>query len=236
MNKQKVWKKALKCLMPPNRRLIKSKWLFKIKHNGVYWAHLVACGYSQVPGVIFSENYSLVVNNIIFLILLLTVIYFGYSAIIVNMETDFLYGELEEEIYMEYPQGMSGIGQDDCIILNKCIYTLVQAVRQYYKKAAKILKNLGFVGGNVDPCLYIEKSAKGIVYVALYLDNNFMVGNNEVIDDAIATFKNNGLVLKVMEGLQGYLSAKLNLNRQNEGLVRTASSHQKYGQEIWQIC
>ena len=77
------------------------------------------------------------------------------------METTFLYSELEEEIHMDYLQGMSDIEKDDCIILNKCIYYLVQAARHYYKKTVEILKNLGFVGGNVDPCLNFEKSIKG---------------------------------------------------------------------------
>ena len=44
---------------------------------------------------------------------------FGYLAKIVGMETAFLYGDLEEEIYTECPQGMSDIKKDDCIILNK---------------------------------------------------------------------------------------------------------------------
>ena len=62
------------------------------------------------------------------------VLHFSYFAEIVDMETAILYGDLEEEIYMECPQGMSEVGKDDCIILNKCICGLVQAVRQYCRK------------------------------------------------------------------------------------------------------
>ena len=51
---------------------------------------------------------------------------------------------------------MKGIGKDECIILDKCIYGLVQATRQYNKKAVEILKKVGFTGGNVDPCLYLK--------------------------------------------------------------------------------
>ena len=91
MNKQQVWQKMLKRLMPPNCRCIKDKWVFKIKQNSVYQAHLVACGYSQVPSVDLSENYSLVVNDITFCILLLMVIHFSYLAKIVDLETVFLY-------------------------------------------------------------------------------------------------------------------------------------------------
>ena len=161
INKPWLWHMTGKSLMTTNCRCIKNKWVFKIKHNCVYWVHL-ECEYSQLPGVNFSKNYSPVVINIIFCILLLTVLHFSYSAKIVNVEITFSYGDLKEEIYMECP-----IGKDDCIILNKCIYGFAKEERQYYKKSVKILKNLEFVGGNVDPCLYIKKIATAAVYIAL---------------------------------------------------------------------
>ena len=139
MNKQQVWRKIHESFSP---QASKKKCFFKIRCNVVYQAGLVAWGYSQVPGI------KLVVNDITFLILLLVVIHFGYLAKIVDVETAFLYGNLEEEIYMECPQGMSNMGKDGCIILNKCIYGLVQAAQQYYKKAVEILKSSGFVGGS----------------------------------------------------------------------------------------
>ena len=57
---------------------------------------------------------------------------------------------------------MSDVEKDDCIILNKCIYGLVQAACQYYKKAVEILKNSGFVEGSTELCLYVKKSTKDI--------------------------------------------------------------------------
>ena len=62
------------------------------------------------------------------------------------------------------------------------------------------------MGGNVDPFLCDKNSKKGIVYVALCVDDNLMIGDVKAIDDANAFFKENGLVLKIVEGLQDYLS------------------------------
>ena len=84
-----------------------------MKHNGVYRVHLIA--------VDSLENYSPLVNYIIFWMLLLMVLHFGYLAKIVAVETTFLYRDLGEEIYIDCPQGMSNIKKDDCIILNKYI-------------------------------------------------------------------------------------------------------------------
>ena len=77
----------------------------------------------------------------------------------------------------------------------------------------RILKNSGFVGDNVNPCLYVKNSAKGVVYIALFVDNNLMVGDIEAIDDAISALKNIGLVLKVMERWQDYLSCKIKFSK-----------------------
>ena len=62
-----------------------------------------------------------------------------------------------------------------------------------------------------------EKSVKGIVYVAMYVDNNLMNGNMATIDDAIKALKNKGLVLKVVEGLQDYLSCKIKFSEGKRG-------------------
>ena len=124
--------------MPSIRRCVRSKWVFKIKRNGVYRARLVACGYSQIPGVDFSQNYSPVVHDITFRLLILMQMIFRLESKIVDVETAFLYGELEEEIYMDPSPGLKNVEDDDVLLLKKCIYGLVQSARQYHKKAVKI--------------------------------------------------------------------------------------------------
>ena len=103
---------------------------------------------------------------------------------------------------------MSNVQKDDCIILNKCIYGLVQSARQYYEKAVKILKNLGFIGGNVDPCLYMKKCAMDIVCIALHTDDNLMIGDMVAIEDAIAALKSKGILLKLWKGCRTTFPAK----------------------------
>ena len=70
-----------------------------------YHARLMACRYNQNPGVNFSENYSYLVNNIAYRILLFLMIIYGYEATIVGVETVFLYGDLKEETHMECHSG-----------------------------------------------------------------------------------------------------------------------------------
>ena len=53
-------------------------------------------------------------------------------------------------------------------------------------------EKFGFVKGNVNPCLYVKKSNKGIVYVALYVGDNLMIGDVEANDNAMTALKKPG--------------------------------------------
>ena len=85
-------------------------------------------------------------NDIMFRVCQLILIHFIILTEVVT--ATFLYGELEEEIYMESPPGMRDTKTDDYIILGKCIYDLILAAREYCKKAVEILKNVALTGGN----------------------------------------------------------------------------------------
>ena len=111
-------------------------------------------------------------NGIICQVLILDMILFRLLTKVIGIETAFLYGELEEEIYIKYPPGMKCVG---CVILNKCIYGLVQATRQYNKKAVEILMKAGFATCNVDLCLNMKRSKKCTLYVGLYKGDNLMI-------------------------------------------------------------
>ena len=67
------------------------------------------------------------------------------------------------------------------------------------------MKSSDFVGGSINTCLYVKKSTKGTVYIALNIDYNLMIGYIAAINDAIEAMKNNGLMLKMVAGLQDYL-------------------------------
>jgi len=152
MQRRGVWKKVRRTTVPQNWRCIKCKWVFKIKRDGTFRARLVACGYSQVPGVDYTENYAPVINDVAWRILLITMLVWNLDAIIIDVESAFLYGDLDEEIYMDLPDRMTGF-EDECLLLLKAIYGLVQAARQWHKKLIEVLKKIGFKGGIADPCL-----------------------------------------------------------------------------------
>ena len=69
----------------------------------------------------------------------------------------FLHGELDEEIYMSTPEGLNVFLEEDlsdeCVMLIKSIYGLVQSARCYWKKFTQSLKDIGFEACHNENCL-----------------------------------------------------------------------------------
>jgi hypothetical protein len=87
-----------------------------------------------------------------------------------------LYGKLEEELWMDIPDGNSKYFQEKygkhCLKLTKSIYGLVQAVRQWKKKFKEVLDILGYWPSRADFCVFIRKEGKGNKsYLIFYVDD-----------------------------------------------------------------
>ncbi len=70
----------------------------------------------------------------------------------------------------------------------------------------EVLKSIGFEGGDVDPCLSMKRDKNGIIYVPLCVDDNLLIGNEKSIEETIKVLKKAGLVLKVYDSLEDYIS------------------------------
>jgi hypothetical protein len=124
-----------------------------VKKNGIFRARLVACGYSQVPGIDFSERFPTVLNDVSFRIMLIAKLVWDMTSTVVVIGTAFLDGDLDEEFYMEVPKGLE-IEHNKKLMLKKTIYVLVQSARKFYEKLINVLKVIGFYGSKSDPCLW----------------------------------------------------------------------------------
>ena len=92
--------------------------MFKIKRDGTYRARLVALGYSQIPGVDYTDNFAAVAHDVSFRIALARMMVEKLDSLVMDVETAFMYGDIEEEIFMKSPNGMEEIGPgsspEDC--------------------------------------------------------------------------------------------------------------------------
>jgi len=82
------------------------------KSNGHKKARLVAKGFSQIEGIDFDQIFSLVVRYKSIHLLLVAAALEGWHIERLNVKSAFLYRQLDEEIYMEQPEGFKIHGQE----------------------------------------------------------------------------------------------------------------------------
>jgi len=108
---------------------------------------------------------------------------------VIDIETAFLYGDLDVEIYMKIPSGMKEVfGVDSnniCLQLDKSIYGLVQAARQWFTTFMNVMKMLDFKRARIDPCLLSRIDEQGTVLLVVYVDDVCLIGDKDAIDAAI---------------------------------------------------
>ena len=96
-----------------------------------------------------------------------------------DVKTAFLNGDIEEEIYMDQPEGFSMEGKDHMVCkLKKSIYGLKQASRQWYLKFNDTITSFGFQENIVDRCIYRKISGSKFIFLVLYVDDILLAAND----------------------------------------------------------
>ena len=92
-----------------------------------------------------------------------------------DVGTAFLNGHLEEEIYMEQPEGYIKPGQEHLVCkLKRSIYGLKQSPRCWSKAFTKFMKDIGFKQSTSDPCVFV-RSRQDLEILAVYVDDLILI-------------------------------------------------------------
>jgi transposase InsO family protein len=165
---------------------IQSKWTYRVKLNAdgtvnKLKARLVAKGYTQEEGKDFNETYAPVAKFTTIRTMLAIAAAKNMNVNQADIKTAYLNAQIEEEIYMEQPEGYEvkgPQGQKLVCKLSKSIYGLKQAGRNWNKTLDKWLKENGFTQSKIDPCLYTLQSKEGYIAMAIYVDDLLTIDNN----------------------------------------------------------
>jgi hypothetical protein len=99
-----------------------------------------------------------------------------------DVTTTFLNGAIEEEVYIEQPQGFEVHSRDTHVCrLKEALYGLKQALRAWYARKDNYLIRLGFSKSHVDPNLYYKVVNNAPVILLLYVDDLFLTGVESLI-------------------------------------------------------
>jgi Reverse transcriptase (RNA-dependent DNA polymerase) len=195
MEDKKVWTIISKSDLPSGRKLIGNRWVYAVKDDGRFRARTVAQGFSQVPGKDFYENHAPVVNDATFHLVMALKVLLKLESGQFDIETAFLYGDLDEEIWMAIPDGYPEYVKEKdgtilskethCLKLNKALYGLVQAARQWWKKFKEVMVNLGYKPSPVDPCLFVKNTNGKLSFIIIYVDDGGIFSTQDDIDKVI---------------------------------------------------
>jgi FtsZ-binding cell division protein ZapB len=162
---------------PSDKNVIGSKWVFKNKLNEQGQivrnkARLVCKGYAQIEGQDFDETFAPVARMEVIRMFLAYACHKRFKVYQMDVKSAFLNGNLEEEVYMEQPEGFSLTDKPDYVCkLKKALYGLKQAPRAWYGRLDKYLHDKGFKKDSADSNLYTKSEGVDLLVVLVYVDD-----------------------------------------------------------------
>ncbi|GJV58472.1 hypothetical protein Tco_1459477 [Tanacetum coccineum] len=169
---------------PNGVRPIGTKWVLKNKRDerGIVIrnkARLVAQGHTQEEGIDYEEVFAPVARIEAIRLFLAYASYMGFTVYQMDVKSAFLYGTIDEEVYVMQPPGFQDSQFPDKVYkVVKAMYGLHQAPRAWYGTLSKYLLDNGFQRGTIDQTLFIRKHKGEFLLVQVYVDDIIFGSSN----------------------------------------------------------
>ncbi|GJY22725.1 putative ribonuclease H-like domain-containing protein [Tanacetum coccineum] len=163
--------------LPYGKRAIGTKWVYRNKKDerGIVIrnkARLVAQGYTQEEGIDYDEVFAPVARIEAIRLFLAYASFKDFVVYQMDVKSAFLYGKIEEEVYVCQPPGFEDPEFPDKVYkVEKALYGLHQAPRAWYETLSTYLLDNGFQRGQIDKTLFIKRVKGDILLVQVYVDD-----------------------------------------------------------------
>ncbi|GKB87125.1 putative ribonuclease H-like domain-containing protein [Tanacetum coccineum] len=163
--------------LPNGKRAIGTKWVYRNKKDerGIVIknkARLVTQGYTQEEGIDYDEVFAPVARIEAIRLFLAYASFKDFVVYQMDVKSAFLYGKIEEEVYVCQPPGFEDPDFPDRVYkVEKALYGLHQAPRAWYETLSTYLLDNGFQRGKIDKTLFIRRDKGDILLVQVYVDD-----------------------------------------------------------------
>lgn len=223
-------------------KIVRNKWVFALKKDNEgnivrHKARLVAKGFTQIHGVDYSEVFAPVLRFDTVRFLLSVAASRDWELQQFDIETAFLNGDLEEQIYMEFPSmpnelkrsisaylrkhpnhpnneklvEMMNKKNNHVLKLKKALYGLKQASREWFKKFRKLLKEAGLLECDSDPCLF--QNEEKTLYVIVYVDDFLITAESKQLIDETARKLSTSMSIKNLGEPKVFIGVQIERDR-----------------------
>ena len=187
---------------PTKANIVGCCWVFKVKRKGdgtinKYKARFVAQGFSQKHGINYEETFAPVVKLKTLQMLMILALQLGITIYQMDVETAYLNGDIDANIYMRLPpiapemkvpdaKRIPSTGRPNDLTpmvckLHKFLYGLKQAGQNWYQKADLTLLSMGFKRNDHNPALYSKKvGTRPPLLLTLYVDDVLIFAQRKV--------------------------------------------------------
>nr|GEX15722.1 hypothetical protein [Tanacetum cinerariifolium] len=143
-------------------------------------AQLVAQGHTQEEGIDYEEVFDPVARIEAIRLFLAYASFMGFMVYQMEVKSAFLYGTIEEEVYVCQPLGFEDLDYPDKVYkVVKALYGLHQAPRAWYETLANYLLENGFQRGKIDQALFIKSQKGDILLVHIYVNDIIFCSTNK---------------------------------------------------------
>ncbi|GKD78788.1 putative ribonuclease H-like domain-containing protein [Tanacetum coccineum] len=131
-----------------------------------------AIGTKQEEGIDYDEVFAPVARIEAIRLFLAFASYMGFLVYQMDVKSAFLYGTIEEKVYLLQPPGFVDPAHPNKVYkVVKALYGLHQAPRAWYETLSSFLLENSFRRGTIDKTLFIKKNKSDIMLVQVYVDD-----------------------------------------------------------------
>ncbi|KAB2630265.1 hypothetical protein D8674_007784 [Pyrus ussuriensis x Pyrus communis] len=95
-----------------------------------------------------------------------------------DVKNVFLHGNLEEEVYMDFPPGYSAGRNTGVCRLRKSLYGLKQSPRAWFDRFTQVMKKIGYYQSHSDHTLFVKRRQEKVTALIIYVDDMIITGDD----------------------------------------------------------